>query len=49
VVVAESWPDDAHWPDLLDRVAGLDPGRWDALHDRAAAHRFADALARLAP
>lgn len=48
VVVAERWPAPGEWAGLLERTAGLDVGRWDALHDGCGAERYADLLAGLA-
>ncbi len=40
-VVAERWPAPDRWPAILDAAAGLDPGRWAALHDGHGARRLA--------
>jgi len=42
-VVERSWPAAGDWPEVLDRAAALDPGRWRTWSDgggaaRAAAH-----------
>jgi hypothetical protein len=48
VVVAAGWPAAADWPAVLARAAALDPARWDPLHDRAGAARFAAVIASVA-
>ncbi len=48
VVVADRWPAAADWPAVLARAAALDPARWDPLHDRGGAARFAAVVASVA-
>lgn len=48
VAVRHRWPDASAWTGLLDEVARLDPDRWDPLHDRRGAARFAAVVERAA-